>query len=646
MSKLTESEAKIEKWTTKEVHQWLKTTVNIPHLYADKLLEEEVSGEEMVCFKKQDLLDMEIKHGPAVKIFRYLDELRRGSQHASKYPAYVDKWTKEQVCYWLLDKVKVYEPYTDRLLKEEVSGDCLVCFSKKDLIDLQIKHGPAVKILAKLSELDRELEPELQAPTHFKTDPEDQQKHHRNSPVSLLQTSAAQTEPPQNRTGENPNDSKSTEYAEPKKKGPKHQAMGPERPTVNENRGTHRMLILYLEELLENDFKKFTSLLRDSKLTGFASIPHGHLEKKDRIGIADLMIKYYGGEALQVTLKILKQIDHNDLAQRLERNMGEMATPNPKAVPRREANQGDKLKNLLTCGGNSLDHYDRFVVVMNKCQKGQVENLEFLSKLKLFCVLDFDPNSAAPGGVCSFYRKSRVANLHGPTQFQSEPEDVIKNLNLGIQTSWVFCNGRNDITCEANKELSYKEWFRTARGDIEQIVSFICKPEVLQSRTTLVIFLLLSPVHTDKDAVFDTFTTFYSRRKGENIVSICESQSTFDKWRDMIKDKCDCDITKQAVYLLTMSEINGAVMTLGPHNQSCGRSLPSSDSSSVILKQKDEDYMTALDILCENQCENVYDEKSTDFQDHKIKMEEEFYRGGKAKWWNFYFSDQVAGVPH
>ena len=82
------------------------------------------------------------------------------------------------------------------------------------------------------------------------------------------------------------------------------------------------MLILYLEELLENYFKKFTSLLRDSKLTGFASIQHGHLEKKDRIGIADLMIKYYGGEALQVTLKILKQIDHNDLAQRLERNMG------------------------------------------------------------------------------------------------------------------------------------------------------------------------------------------------------------------------------------------------------------------------------------------------------------------------------------
>lgn len=55
--------------------------------------------------------------------------------------------------------------------------------------------------------------------------------------------------------------------------------------------------------------------------------------------------------------------------------------------------------------------------------------------------------------------------------------------------------------------------------------------------------------------------------------------------------------------------------------------------------------MTALDILCENQCENVYDEKSTDFQDHKIKMEEEFYRGGKAKWWNFYFSDQGKAKP-
>lgn len=158
--------------------------------------------------------------------------MTRGSQYASKYPAYVDKWTKEQVCHWLLDKVELDKQHTDRLLEEEVSGDCLVCFSKKDHKDLEIKNGPAVKMLAKLSELDSELEPELQTPTHFKTDPEDQQKQHRDSPVSLLQTTADPTEPTiQNRTGKNPNDSKTTEYweTETKKKEPKDQAMGPER---------------------------------------------------------------------------------------------------------------------------------------------------------------------------------------------------------------------------------------------------------------------------------------------------------------------------------------------------------------------------------------------------------------------------------
>ena len=148
-----------------------------------------------------------------------------------------------------------------------------------------------------------------------------------------------------------------------------------------------------------------------------------------------------------------------------------MAPPNPTAVPRREANQGDKLRDLLTCGGNSFDPYDRFVVVMNKCQKEQIQNLEFLGKLKLFCVLDFDPNSAAPDGLCTFYRNVRVAHLHVPAQFKAEPERVIKKLNLGKQTSWVFCNGRNDIVCEGNKELSYKEWFRTARKGIEHLHS-------------------------------------------------------------------------------------------------------------------------------------------------------------------------------
>lgn len=315
-----------------------------------------------------------------------------------------------------------------------------------------------------------------------------------------------------------------------------------------------------------------------------------------------------------------------------------------KDILKKEANQGDKLKNLLTCGGNSLDNYDRFVVVVNKSSPEQMQYIQFLSKLKLFCVLDFDPNSAAPGGLCHSYRESRVANLHTPSQYHGQIDSVIKNLNLYKQTSWVFCNGRLDLDSEL-VELDYKNWLRNSCKHVEQLVSFICNTEDFLRGKSLIIFILLSPVDTEKDPVFDTYKSFIKHTEEEGIISICVSQSTYEKWRELIQEKCDFDINPLSINELTLSEINGTIMALGPFNQSSGKLLPSSGSSAVVLKQRDEDMMTALDILCQNQCENIYDENSQEFDDHRLKVEEEFYRGGKVKWWNFYFCDKDKTKP-
>lgn len=312
---------------------------------------------------------------------------------------------------------------------------------------------------------------------------------------------------------------------------------------------------------------------------------------------------------------------------------------------RKEANQGEKLKTLLSCGGNSLDNYDKFVVVVNKSNPEQLHYLQFLTKLKLFCVLDFDHSSAASGGLCHSYRESRVANLHTPPQFQGQTESVIKNLNLYKQTSWVFCNGRHDLNSDSNLALDYKNWLRKSCKDVEQLVSFICNPEVLLRGRYLIIFLLLSPVDTEKDPVFDIYKSFIKHIKEENIISVCESQSTYLKWRELIKEKCDFDIEHLSINELTLSEINGTIMAMGPFSQSSVRLLPSSGSSTVVLTQKDEDLLTALDVLCTNQCESVYDENSSEFHEFRISVEKEFYRGGKVKWWNFYFCDKDKEKP-
>ncbi|KAL7830282.1 hypothetical protein SRHO_G00314090 [Serrasalmus rhombeus] len=146
---------------------------------------------------------------------------------------------------------------------------------------------------------------------------------------------------------------------------------------------------------------------------------------------------------------------------------------------------------------------------------------------------------------------------------------------------------------------------------------------------------------SEKDPIFDTFMTFHRQCGGEqNILRICESKRSFEKWQSLIQKKYEFDITRQSIFELDVSQVNGTVMKLGPNPQSYGKLLPSAGSSSVILRQK---VMTALDILSENECENVCDENNSEFQDLKLKTEEEFYRGGK--WRNFYFSEKQKTKP-
>ncbi|TMS20045.1 Sterile alpha motif domain-containing protein 9 [Larimichthys crocea] len=654
MKRSTTKPPPFEKWTKEDVHRWLVTEVKVHQTCADKFSEEEVLGDYLVAFEKRDILDLGIKHGPAVKITSALKSLKEGSVLESEFPAYVENWTKEQVAQWLLQHVNVYSRYAERLQEEDVSGDCLVWFRKQDFLDLDIKSGPAVKILAELRQLNKKPEPTLQPILHTGTDQKEDPK-----PTQCEQSLMTATIQPESKT-EKKVENESEKVLQPFDKGGKEEIQ----PAKTQNLGARRKETVRLrtvppdesritveiqktlEDLSKEDLKRFHFNLKAYTESKYGPISLSRLEGKDTMDTAKLMTDHYGSrDALRVTKDILKEINQRDLVRQLEKSMGQLELRLPKEVLKKEANQGDKLKNLLTCGGNSLDNYDRFVVVVNKSSPEQLQYLQFLSKLKLFCVLDFDPNSNNSDGLCNSYKDSRVANLHNPSQYQGQTESVIKKLNLCKQTSWVFCNGRHDLDSDSNKELDYRNWLRKSCRDVEQLVSLICNPEVLLHGRSLIIFLLLSPVDTEKDPVFDTYKSFIKHTGEENIITICESQSIYFKWRQLIQEKCDFDIGSLSIHELTLSEINGTIMALGPVSQSSERLLPSSGSSAVVLKQKDEDFMTALDILCLNQCENIYDENSSEFSDFRIKVEEEFYRGGKVKWWNFYFCDKDKAKP-
>ncbi|KAI4903957.1 hypothetical protein NFI96_000967 [Prochilodus magdalenae] len=524
----------------------------------------------------------------------------------------IEKWTKEHVHAWLCETVKVKQKYADMFIEQEVSGECLLCFEKQDILDMGIEHGPAIKIWSQLKK--------------HKTLSDTEASSKQETPVKTSHTTEADV---------------ST-----KTKRPQRQPIPRER-RGNQMANIFTLLLNCLEDLSKEDFKKFRRYLQDAILNEGNTIPTSHLENKERTDIASLIIEYHGEEtALKTTICVLEKIPRNDLVENLQ-NVDELqvTTIDSKRKETRETDQGEKLKNLLTCGASTLGHYSHFIVITNQSDPGQLQHLHFLCKLNLFCVLDFDPNSNM-NGICKLYRESRHANLHFPALFQGEPSAVIKNLNLYKQTSWVFCNGRLDLDSESSRPLDYQSWLRITHREIEQMVSFIFRPEVLPSRRWLVIFLLLSPVESEKDPIFDTFMTFHRQCGGEeNIIHICKDEDTFQNWQNLIRKKYEFDLDKQSIHKLDLSQINGLIMKLGPHSQSCKKLLASADSSYVILQPKDSDRMTTLDILCANECETVQVENSSEFQNLKLEVEEEFYRGGGVSWLNLYFSEKQNAKP-
>lgn len=82
-----------------------------------------------------------------------------------------------------------------------------------------------------------------------------------------------------------------------------------------------------LDDLREDDLKKFIFHLTGSTDCKQKAIPRGKLEGKDRLDIAELMTDHYGGdEALRVTVDLLKEIGQRQLALQLERSIGELTS--------------------------------------------------------------------------------------------------------------------------------------------------------------------------------------------------------------------------------------------------------------------------------------------------------------------------------
>ncbi|KAM9308070.1 sterile alpha motif domain-containing protein 9-like [Gastrophryne carolinensis] len=308
---------------------------------------------------------------------------------------------------------------------------------------------------------------------------------------------------------------------------------------------------------------------------------------------------------------------------------------------------GCKLVSLITGNRDTLDnsYFKWYILVTNKCHKIHTDHLDFLNELPWFAVLDFDPDSCREG-LCKVYREKRVANLHFPNQFQNMGSVTLEKLEehkLFQQTSWIFCNGRVDLDSKEYKPLDNRLWHKEKAAEVRQLVTFLCRKDVMQPGKFLVVFLLLSAVEDQMDPINDVFSAFYQNLNGmTDILCICENEQTFQRWKDLqARFIAEEEIEERSVYNLDLKSINETILKMKSSTRSLSRFLPSHGGSSTILNRKDEDLMTFLDILCVNECEDTELEKNkSKFNDLIKAQEEHFYRGGKVTWWNFYFSSK------
>ncbi|XP_014989728.3 sterile alpha motif domain-containing protein 9-like [Macaca mulatta] len=314
----------------------------------------------------------------------------------------------------------------------------------------------------------------------------------------------------------------------------------------------------------------------------------------------------------------------------------------------KKESEGLKLVKLLIGNRDSLDnsYYDWYILVTNKCHPNQIKHLDFLKEIKWFAVLEFDPESVI-NGVVKAYKESRVANLHFPNQYEDKTTNMrekISALNLYQQPSWIFCNGRSDLKSETYKPLEPHLWQRERASEVRKLILFLTDENIMTRGKFLVVFLLLSSVESPGDPLIETFWAFYQALKGmENMLCISVNSHIYQRWKDLLQTrmKMEDELTNHSISTLNIELVNSTILKLKSVTQSSRRFLPARGSSSVILEKKKEDVLTALEILCENECRDTDIEKDeSKFLEFKKSKEEHFYRGGKVSWWNFYFSSE------
>lgn len=84
---------------------------------------------------------------------------------------------------------------------------------------------------------------------------------------------------------------------------------------------TKQSVFKELQQLEEEEFTQFKWHLSNGVIKGISPIPRGKLEKMKCHGVVDLMVQQYSADAGKIAVRVLRNMEQNDLAHRLDLNL-------------------------------------------------------------------------------------------------------------------------------------------------------------------------------------------------------------------------------------------------------------------------------------------------------------------------------------
>ncbi|XP_014908567.1 sterile alpha motif domain-containing protein 9-like [Poecilia latipinna] len=300
--------------------------------------------------------------------------------------------------------------------------------------------------------------------------------------------------------------------------------------------------------------------------------------------------------------------------------------------------QKRKLSILLTGGKTHMDNSLFYIVVANKIQPEDLDNITFLVNMNLFCVFDFDPDSET-SGLYGKYKEQKAVTPHFLNDYENnkrlENAELIASLKLFDRVSWIYCNGRNNFPGN-NVPCDEITWIKIQKKKMKKAVSLICN-EILPRNSFVVIFLFMSDV---QQPLVETFHEFYAEINGHDCLAvIAESKENYRKWSSLAQVSCPISALKEiSIVDMPLSHVDATVQSIQLSKNQPERKLPVSNGGLCFLKSVDEAMLDSLEIITIDHCDDTNLEIMGD--DEIKETELYFYRGGKINWINFWLAEK------